>query len=124
MKDALLEFGTITPATKATLAVSANKVNFGRTSKPGEVYGCKACFRINSDLASGDSVQMEVLDCATENGTYGVVAVSPVISGAKAGDIIEVPMPVDLKQFCEAGCMPSSTGTFTSITVTAWIEFR
>ncbi len=124
MRDAMLEFGKITPATKSVLATSANIIDFGLASKPGEVHGCKACFRIKTAMVSGDSMQMEILDCSTENGTYSVAAVSPVIAGAEAGDIIEVPMPVDLLRYCKAGVMPASSGTFTANEVTAWIEFR
>lgn len=124
MRDALLNFGAIAPATKATRAVSANKINFGGVHKPGNVENAKACFRLGDDIASGDTVQMEVLGCSTENGTYGVCSCSAVISSGKEGDIIEVPLPIDAPAYLEAGVMPNSSGTFTPIDVTAWIEFR
>ena len=124
MRDALLNFGKLQPATKATRVYSANQLDLGAVKQNlGDVKNLYACFQLGKAVTSGDSFTFEIYDSA-DNSTYALaIAGKEITSGAK-GDIIEVPIPKSVRRYLKTGCYPASTGTLTAQDVESWLEFR
>lgn len=135
MRDAMLIGGDISLATKDTLATGTNTIQLSGThnakfrktadSSGDSVHVPYCVFQLSSaDLASGDSFYGVVSTCATVGGTYlpcGQTQTSAV--AGKKGLIVRCPLPSDHLGFIRLDAMPKSTGTFTAVTVTAWIEY-
>ena len=135
MRDAMLIGGDISLATKDTLATGTDTIQLCGTHntkyrKTKDSSGAAdhvpyACFQLKSaDLAAGDYFYGVVSSCATVGGTYEQSAVTPpCAAAAKKGTILRVKLPADHLGFIRLDAMPKSSGTFTAVTVNAWIEY-
>lgn len=135
MRDAMLIGGDISLATKDTLATGATTLQIAGTHatkarKSTEQSGDAnlvpfAVFQLTSDdLSAGDYFYGVVSHCATVGGTYTPAAqtVNSATAGKK-GLIVRCPLPTDHLAFLRLDAMPKSSGSFTAVTVTGWIEF-
>ena len=124
MRDALLNFGKLQPATKATRVYSANQLDLGVVKQNlGDVKNLYVCFQLGEDVASGDTFLFELYDSA-DNSTYALISSNgTAITSGKAGDIIKVPVPKSVRRYLKAGCYPNSSGTLDAQDIECWLEF-
>ncbi len=124
MRDAMLDFGKLQPATKTTRVYSANQLDLGVVKQNlGDVKNLYVCFQLGEDVASGDTFLFELYDSA-DNSSYALISNGAAISSGKAGDIFTVPVPKSVRRYLKAGCYPNSSGTLDAQDINAWLEFR
>lgn len=123
MRDALLIFGKLQPATKATRVYSEDVIDLGvEEQNLGDVKNLYACFQLGKAITSGDSFTFEVHDSA-DNSTFALAVAGAAVASGAVGDVIKVPIPKTVRRYLKAACLPASTGTLTSQDVKAWLEF-
>lgn len=124
MKDTQLYCGIIAAATKQTRAFSADVLDLGASCHLGDVHGLYACFRLGEDVASGDTYLFELYDSA-DNSTFAkIVDNGAAITTGKAGDVICVPIPKNVRRYVKMAVYPDSSGTLDAQDITGWLEFR
>lgn len=121
MKDALLKFGDISAATKATVAYSANILDMGKTTKTGNGDQVNVIFEAATAMDSADTVACQLYECDTVNGTF-VLCAQGVAVCLDAHGKYALPVPRTHKRFLKAGVLPASSGTFTATTIKADIQ--
>lgn len=121
MKDALLNFGDISAATKATVAYSANILDMGKTTNTGNGDQVNVIFEAATAMDSADTVACQLYECATVNGTYTLCAQGAAVCLGAHGTC-SVPVPREHKRYLKAGVLPASSGTFTATTIKADIQ--
>jgi len=125
MRDSLLKFGNISLATKDVQAYSADVLDLGAVDKWTKHHpqdGLVVCFRNTTALASVDSY-IPILQDSADNSTYNdLLSGQQTATSLAAGTILRIPIPKEYRRYLRASAMPKSTGTFTAVTVEAWIE--
>lgn len=128
MRD--LIFGNISAATTDTTVYSANSIDFGASDsrlsdssiKTGNAEEETIAFSLGADLASIDYVIPIVQDSA-DGSTWADVMTGPACNaGTKKGVFCTLPFPHRHRQYIRTGVTPKSSGVFTAVTVSAWIE--
>ncbi|MBU1081619.1 MAG: hypothetical protein KKB59_14140 [Spirochaetes bacterium] len=131
MRDALLDFGAISLATKDTAVSAANSIKLGAidsrsvfsSHRTGRAQaGFEAVFVPSADFVSVDSFIPFIEDSADGSSWTTILTGAQCAGGIKAGVSVKMPIPNDHRQYIRAGCTPKSTGTFTAKTVNAWLE--
>lgn len=130
MRDAELIFGDIANATKDTQVYSADTLDFGALQtgyskstkhRTGVTENLNAVFITAAAFNAADSVRCIIQDSA--NGTdWADLIAGPTVAAPGAGIISVLPLPVEHRRYLRASCYPTSSGTLTASTVTAYIE--
>ena len=120
MRDALLDFGAITAATKDTVAYSANVLDMGATRKTGNLDNINVVIEAGADFASADTVAVQLYDSA-DGSTFALIQQSAAVT-LKQGETFAMPVPKTHRRYLKAAVLPKSTGTFTSTSITACIQ--
>ncbi|MCK9331229.1 MAG: hypothetical protein M0Q94_15240 [Candidatus Cloacimonetes bacterium] len=127
MRDALLKFGSLSLATKATAVYSADVIDFGAShdaewdeaNSPDVVVK----FRAEAAFASTDGYQ-PLIQVSADNSSWTTVMTGPTVSAPVKNQVYEMQIPRSdtAWRYMRVGAIPASTGTFTAKTMTAWIE--
>ena len=127
MRDALLKFGSLSLATKATAVYSADVIDFGAShdaewdeaNSPDVVVK----FRAEAAFASTDGYQ-PLIQVSADNSSWTTVMTGPTVSAPVKNQVYEMQIPRSdtAWRYMRVGAIPVSTGTFTAKTMTAWIE--
>lgn len=129
MRD--LIFGAIAAAVKTTEVYSADNINFGASDsrladtslKYGNQHDLSAVFSLGADLAAGDYIGTPKLQDSANGTDWADLVIGPnTAAGAKKGVFCVLPFPKKHRQYVRAAVTPQSSGTFTAVTVTAWLE--
>jgi hypothetical protein len=128
MKDALLDFGTLSLATKDTKVYSSNTLDFGsidsgsnftkHTEEPYLTLVVKAAVAFNA----ADSVQISIQDSA-DNSSFADLVTGPVIATPGVGTVALMDMPKQHRRYVRVAANPTSSGTLTATDITAYLEF-
>lgn len=128
MRDLL--FGAIAAATSGTRAYSADSIDFGASNsrladtnlKTGNQNEAAIVFSLAAALAAIDYVTPVIQDSA-DGSTWADIVVGPACAPAHAAGVCAViPFPYKHRRYVRAGVLPTSSGTFTAVTVNAWVE--
>jgi hypothetical protein len=129
-RDSMNDFGTIA-LTGSAQVVSGNVIDFGviddrasaSTHRTGEQHDSTVVFSLAGALAATDSVSAPKLQHSDDNSAFTDLVTGPAIAaGAKKGTRILIPFPKTHKRYVRAAATPASSGTFTPVTMMAWIE--
>jgi len=125
MKDALLDFGSMTLATKTT-AVYSQALDFGTLSgftthttgmdKPADIV-----VRTAVAFNAADNVIITVQDSADDS-TFLDLYSGVLVEAPGIGVIQILPMPTQHRRYVRIKAYPNSSGTFTETAITAYIE--
>ena len=125
MRDGLLDFGTMTLATKDT-AVYSQALDFGAFStftkhtsgmdKPADIV-----VRTAVAFNAADDVAITVQDSADDT-TFLDLITGVNVEAPGIGVIQILPMPVQHRRYVRLKALPTSSGTLTETAITAYIE--
>lgn len=129
MRDALLDFGTISLAVKDTAVYSESSLDMGaiatkfrntvHNNAGNEVY---LVFETPADFAAADGLIPFIQDAVTD-GSFTTILTGPETTAPVAGQKVRLPLPPSHRRYLRAGVTPKSSGTLTACTVEAYIEF-
>ena len=122
-KDALLDFGSASLATKNVAVNSANDLKLDVAN--GDIANApNICIKVyaSADFASGDTVVAEVQVKKLSTDSYATVLTSEEVA-MKKGIPLVIPFPHITRDygFMQMKYTPKSTGTFTAVSVSAEI---
>jgi hypothetical protein len=129
MRD--LKFGALSPAVKTTEVYSASTIDFGASDsrlsdtsiKTGEQHELTVVFNVEAALAAIDYLGTPKLQDSANNSDWATLAIGPDTAAAAAkGVICTFKMPKSHRRYVRAAITPQSSGTFTAVTVNAWLE--
>ena len=129
MKDGLLDFGSMALATKDT-AVYSQALDFGEfhADSPftkhtiGLDTDAAVVFRTADAFNAADDVQFTIQDSADDDSFLDLVS-GVNVEAPDAGIIQILNMPSHHRRYVRIKALPTSSGTLTASTVTAYIEF-
>jgi len=127
MKDALLDFGSMTLAIKTT-AVYSDVLDFGAFSaftkhttgmdKPADVV-----IRTATNFNAADTVAITIQDSADNDTFVDVVSGPTVAAPTIASGVGILGMPAQHQRYVRLKAYPNSSGTLTETIITGYIEF-
>ena len=112
MKDALLNFGTVTIATANTYAAAANVLNMGATRKTGNVDQANVVARYATAPAASGTVKLKVTTGATSSLGTTLAEYTFATDGVKK--VFAAPLPKEHLQYVGLEGTGSATGSFTA----------
>lgn len=108
MKDALLNFGSITLSTANTYALAANVLDMGAVTKTGNLDNANVVVRFNAAPASG-TVKIKVKTGTTSTPATVLLEASIAADGNKK--VFAAPMPKEHQEFLGVEVSSPSTGS-------------
>lgn len=123
MRDALLIFGSMSLATKDTAVYSADTLDLNLPAKQftGRENNVCVVFQPSADFAEVDGMIPFIQDSANGADFTTILTGAEVTAPTEKSQIV-LPIPVSHKRYLRAGATPKSSGTFTAVAATAWIE--
>ena len=128
MRDALLEFGTITLAVKDTAVYSESNLDFGDiAAKFRNNFHNNAgtqdfiVFETPADFEATDGFVPFLQESANDS-DYTTILTGKEVTAPVKGQKVKLPLPAKHARYLKAGVTPKSSTTLTGSTVEAYIE--
>lgn len=137
MKDALLDFGTLSLAVKDTIVYSEHEIDWEAIDsratrldgfhRQGVAKDLCVVFVANADFAAIDDFIPAIVDGAATAPTTAVIT-GPRVASYTGNQVYQgiawvLPLPKKHKRYMRAAATPKSSGTFTATTMEAYIEY-
>lgn len=125
MRDRLNVFGDAVCATSGTAVAAADVLeNFSNKQTVGYSMNVNVVAIPSREVAADETITVEILECATESGTYNsVYTYNTTGETILAGDRIQFAFPRVTKKYMKAkASVTKGAATYTSCTVNVAIE--